>query len=139
MDTIKQKSVAVTLGDGTTVEVRRMKWKATRDLLKKFSAIAIQFVPKPWDKKEGEEKEPFNLIGILPKILNESDELVAHIMKSSTSLTAEQADNLDALDALKVLEAAFDVNYDEELKNFLAGTVAKLAVLVPTRAAPTTS
>jgi hypothetical protein len=117
METIKSKTVAVVLGDGQNVSVKRMKWKAARDFLKKLSALAIAIAPKLKEAKAA----PFDFVAMLPQVMNHGEDLINHVLRHSTSLTVEQVDELEVDDVLKVLGAAFLLNYDEELKNFFAG------------------
>ena len=137
MSTIKQKTVSVSVGDGQSVEVRRMKWKAAREFLKKLAAAASTIAPKITDIKEGDPAKRLNFVTILPQLLTHSEEISAHVFKHSTDLTAEQSDELALDDALRVVMASLMLNfYDEELKNFFAGIGQNLVGNSPRPSAP---
>jgi hypothetical protein len=142
MNTIKQKTATVTIEGGPgaaeqTIEVRRMRWKAAREFLRKLAGVVTQLIHdgKLGQLAAAEGLEKLNLLdvlaGQLPAIVEQSEELIMLLVTQSTSLTAEQFDALDALAASEVLNAALGVNCDDDLKNSWAGIAAKLTALMP--------
>ena len=142
MNTIKQKTAIVTIEGGPgaaeqTIEVRRMRWKAAREFLRKLAGVVTQLIHdgKLGQLAAAEGLEKLNLLdvlaGQLPTIVEQSEELIMLLVTQSTSLTAEQFDALDALAASEVLNAALGVNCDDDLKNSWAGIAAKLTALMP--------
>lgn len=140
MSTIKQKSVFVELEDGTRVEVRRMKWKSLRDLLRKLGGAVIAFVQSQQVPTTADGAPPTVLTlstESIQQILVQSDELVTHLCVNSSKFTIDEFDELDALSASRVVKAAIEVNMDDELKNCWAGIAQHVAGLMPAKAKTT--
>lgn len=134
MSTIKQKTVLVTAEDGSRIEVRRMAWKGLRDFLRSLANV----VRSIYQGSTPEQPTWALILAKLPEIITGSDELVVILCTKSTDLKPDEFDNLDALTASNVLSAAIGVNFDDEVKNSLAGIVGKIAALMPA-AKPTTT
>lgn len=133
MSTIKQKTAFVEVEGAERIAIHRMKNKATRDFLKQLAALLIKlhrdglFGRKATDAAP---ETPTSLIDTilpqLPALIGEAEELVAHIITSSTKLTLAEYDELDALAASEVLRVALATTYDDELKNSWAGIVGSV-------------
>lgn len=153
-DTIKQRSRTVSIRDATgtrSIHARRMRWKAAKtfyaDLAK---VVAALFTPrsnssefKVPSSESGPTRNPEpgtqNFWSLLPSIVQESDQLVAQLLTNTTDLSADELDSLDYGDVLALLEAALEVNLDDEIKNSCAGVVARIrAFYAATPAQPKT-
>ena len=134
MQTIKQKTVLVQIEGGQSIEVRRMRWKSMREFLKKLAGAVSKIygmVPA------GDAPTILALLaGRLPEILAASDELSTLLVTGSTDLTAEALDNLDTVAAAAVIQAAIDLNLDEETKNSWAGIGRSVRALMPAETVP---
>lgn len=122
-DTIKQRTKAVPC-IGRTIVARRMAWKATRDFLKKLSAHIREMGVAKFDAAA--------VVAKLPEIITSADDLTEFLLVKSTDLTLEQINDLDTLDGLNLIEAALEVNLDDELKKSFAGIAAKIGALSAT-------
>lgn len=135
VDSIKQKKRSVAV-EGRTIEVRRMRWKAAREFLRKLGAAVAGLIKGGG----GTGSEGFSIAGVvslLPELIAQTDELATHLVINSTDLTAEQFDGLDALEAAEVLRTAVEINLDDEIKNSFAGIAERAAALMPAvKAAP---
>lgn len=136
MATIKQKSGVVEIeGEGgRRIVVHRMPWKAQREFLKKF-AIAVQGILAA-RTAEAVDMMPA-IMGRLPEIVSQSDELLNVLCLGSTGLTLDEFDGLDSLAATEVIRLSLEINFDDELKNSFAGIVGTLAALMPAQAKTT--
>jgi hypothetical protein len=124
-----------------------MRWKDARVFFKKLAALATAIygknsapatdTPATTDIVQPEPSFADRLFQNLPAIIEGSDDLVTTICTKSTELSADKFDELDQAAAMAVLQAALEVNYDEETKNCLAGIGAKLAALMPAKAKTT--
>jgi hypothetical protein len=132
MSTIKQKTAFVEVEGMDRITIRRMKNKATREFVKQLGALLLKlhregfFGRKP--AAEGETPASFfdTLLPQLPALIADAEELVSHVITSSTDLSLAQYDDLDALVASEVLRVALDTTYDDELKNSWAGIVGSV-------------
>lgn len=116
--TIKQRTLAVEIDGSGRIVVRRMVWRAARDLL--------TLLAEHRDKLGSNMQEAWSR---LPELLRTVDAIVEHLVLNSTDLTKEQYDQLDMVAALAVLEAALELNLGDELKNSCVGIAHKLAGL----------
>lgn len=118
--TIKQRTVTIVFeSEGTDpvrVVVRRMMWRAARDLLGMIAEHRA---------KVGTSKE--ELWANLPDVIRSVDALTAHLVTNSTDLTPEAYDQLDMVQAMRVLEAAIELNLGDDLKNCCVDIAHKLA------------
>jgi hypothetical protein len=137
MSTIKQKTAVVEIEGGPRFELHRMRWKPTKEFLRKLAAVVTQLIREgrlgQLSAADGTGKLSFldALAAQIPAIIEQSEELVTLLVTQSTDLTPEKFDELDALAASELLSAALEVNCDQELKNSWAGIVAKVAALLP--------
>jgi hypothetical protein len=116
--TIKQRTAVVEIEYGQRIVVRRMVWRAARDLLTLIAEHRSQIgtnMQEAWAR--------------LPELLRSVDAIVEHLVCNSTDLSKEQYDQLDMVQALAVLEAAIELNLGDELKNSCVGIAHKLAGL----------
>lgn len=119
-ETIKQRTVVVTLADGRQIEVRRMRWKAARDFLQKLA----KHIGSLGLSLEG-------VMDKLPALVSSAGELVDELLAASTDLTRDDIAGLDWLDVPRLVEPALALNLGPELKNSWAGILKSLAALVP--------
>jgi hypothetical protein len=124
--TIKQKTTFIEIEGGKRIEVRRMRWRAMRDFLRKLGAIVATFKKSSPDEKLGAV-----IFARLPELVEGSDELITLLCTESTGLSLDDFGNLDALSASAVLAAALEINCDDEIKNSLAGIAKSVAGLIP--------
>lgn len=142
MDTIKQKTVVVQIDGGQPIEVRRMLWKPTKEFLRKLGEVVTKVAR---DARPDADRTTIRLtldsvLNQLPALIDSSDELITILITRSSSVTAEQLDGFDNLVALALLNAALEVNFDQELKNFSGGIVEKIGAILPAaKAAPATT
>jgi hypothetical protein len=143
MDTIKQKTAVIEIEGGPRIEVRRMRWKAAREFLRKLGAVVSKiFIDgRLATVTDGDGKTPLPLIeGLalqLPQIIEQSEELATLICTQSTGLTATELDNLDLLAGAEVLRVSLEVNLDDETKNSFAGIAERIKAAMPARKVPT--
>ncbi len=134
MATIKQKSVIVDIEGGKRIEVRRMRWKGTRDFFRKFAeVIGALYKGASADATLGKL-----LVEKAPELISGSDELVTLLCTQSTDLSLDELDNLDVLSASEVLRCSLELNLDDELKNSWAGIGARIAGLMPAKSSAMT-
>jgi|JFJP01.2.fsa_nt_gi hypothetical protein len=138
---LKTRSKLVRLGDCTEVEVRTMRLLPARAFI---AMLVAQFIAT---MKEGgllESLQKFrdnqteegglslltSLADALPSIITGSLDMSSHLLRNATELTPKQIDELYIDDALLLLNAALELNVNEELKNSLAGIVRQALVLI---------
>jgi hypothetical protein len=138
MDTIKQKTALVKFEGAPHIEVRRMRWKATREFLKLFGRAYTGFIKGAMSAGLGENQK-LAIIAQLPELIAQSDVLSAYLVTNATDLTAEQLDALDGLVASEVLRVALEINLDGEIKNSFAGIGAAIMAMMPAKNGPMTS
>jgi hypothetical protein len=134
MDTIKQKTALVKFEGAPHIEVRRMRWKATRQFLKLFGNAYTDFIK---GAMEGglEENQKLAILAQLPNLIAQSEVLSTYLVTNATDLTAEQLDALDGLLATEVLRVALEINLDDEIKNSFAGIGAAIVAMMPAKKA----
>lgn len=128
MSTIKQKSAFVEIEGGKRIEVRRMRWKSSRDFLRELARLVTSIRPSAPTENGAWASAIFANI---PEIIAGSDVLVTLLCTSSTGLSLEEFGELDALTALEVLRESLAINCDDEVKNSLAGIAGALSGLMP--------
>jgi hypothetical protein len=136
MDTIKSKSKTVELESGRRIKVQRMRWKAARGWLRKFGdSMSKMMSGGLFDENAGISE----LLKSLPAIIEQSDSLVADLVAASTPLKPEEFDELDTLEASAVIQAAVEVNFDDDLKNCWSGVLKGISTLMGSKVqTPTT-
>lgn len=135
MDTIKTKSKTVNLSDDSRVKVKRMRWKGMRKFLRTASAAVSEVSIADMFTVTG-EMTMAGLFKNLPKLIASSDDLMRLVVENSTDVPMDQFDDFDVQDACLVIEAAIDVNFDEDLKNSLGSVVNKVKGLWATPEQP---
>jgi len=129
--TIKQKSAFVQIEGGKRIEVRRMRWKAARAMLRMLGEVVVKLYSGGNLKQVADAQSLGDAAGaaqgFIPQvatIIAQSDELAMHLATQSTDLTSEEFDELDIATASEVIAQAFAVNFDIELKNSWASVIA---------------
>lgn len=133
MNTLKQKTVTVELEDGRRIEVRRMTWKAMRDFLRRLASLVTGMYVGA--KADGAATP---MMARLNEVVTNSDELIAFICTSTTKLTTDDLDQMDALAVMKILEAALNLNCDEDTKNSWAGIAGSVTSMLSAKGETTT-
>jgi hypothetical protein len=144
METIKQKTVVLEIEGGPRIEVKRMRWKAAREFLRKLGAVVSKIFVDGRVAAGAEatghgmpELSVIERIAVqLPAIIEQSEELATLLCTQSTGLTAQELDNLDLLAGAEVLRTALEVNLDDETKNSFAGSAARIRGVMPARKEP---
>ncbi|MBC2592698.1 hypothetical protein H5P28_00330 [Ruficoccus amylovorans] len=135
--TIKQKIQTVELADGRRIEVRRLKWKATRAFLAQLGGVLSGLFKGIGADVTALEVTVAEMADRLPELIAGSDELIVSLVTGATALKAEEFGELDALEASEILAAAIAVNLDAELKNCWAAIGNTIAGLIPAQSLPT--
>jgi hypothetical protein len=137
MSTIKQKSAFVQIEGGKRIEVRRMKWKAARAMLKMLSDVVTKLYAgdglQSVVEADSLAKAAGAAQGFIPRlgvIVQQSDEILQHLATQSTDLTSEDFDALDIATASEVIAQAFAINFDTELKNSWGNVVGVVQALM---------
>jgi len=137
MSTIKQKSAFVEVEGGKRIEVRRMKWKGARAMLKMLSDVVTKLYAGDGLQSvvdaDSLAKAAGAAQGFLPRlgvIVQQSDEILQHLATQSTDLTSEDFDALDIATASEVIAQAFAINFDAELKNSWGNVVGVVQALM---------
>lgn len=140
--TIKQKVIVIEIDTGR-IEVRRMSWKAAREFLKHLcdhlakAQIDFASLVTPKDASDVPTARSMTpkiediLLSNLNGIVQRADDLICEIVCGSTNLTPEQFGALDVAQAAAVLQASFELNLGDELKNSFAGIGRTLIALMP--------
>lgn len=139
MSTIKQKELIVETIGGQKITVRRMRWKAAAQFLRKFAAAyKLIYADKKLDAVKfsadgmsiGADATK-GFLTIITELVDTAEDLAAHLASSSTDLSREEFDQLDMLAGFDVLAAAISLNFDDELKKSLAGIGTAAKALIP--------
>ena len=70
----------------------------------------------------------------LSDIITQSDEMLMYLATNSTSMSVEDFDALDIAVASEVINQAFAINFDTELKNSWGGVVGTVQALMTAKA-----
>lgn len=118
VETIKQKSIEVDLGDIKT-QVHRLRWKATAEFLQTIPGIFVLII------KSQSSAE------VIETIVKQLPELAVWLVQHATTLTREQIDDLDLAQMAFLVQKSVEITFDDELKKSSAGIGAALEGLVP--------
>jgi hypothetical protein len=120
---IKSKYETVTLSDGATVTVTRMKWKDARTFLRLLAEQAAF----------SQITSLADLFASLPRLLEASEALATHLLQASTSYSPEAFDLMDSLDVLDILSAALRITLSPEVKKSCVGIKETVSGAIPTQ------
>ncbi len=133
MSTIKQRTRSVVIAAATgerTITVRRLAWKSAKSFFAELSStLALVFgaTRKTASSQEpGTQNPEPNFWDQLPRLILESDKLVALLLTGATDLTADELAALDWGDVLALTHAALALNTDDEIKNSCAGVMGSV-------------
>lgn len=133
MSTITLKSAAIEVEGGSAITVRRLNWKNQRDLLKKL-ALLLRSMRAGTDGAAPVAESSLgasNIMGMLPELLTQSEELTLALGTGSTGLSEDDFNNLDSGVALEVLRVALEINFDQEFTDRIASIFAAIADRLP--------
>ncbi len=134
MDTIKSKSKIVEFErDGQRIKVQRMRWKDARLWIRKLAAEVTEFFATSGILGKGEEDgvETSSILKYLPKIVEQSDDLIMDLLAASCrTIKPEEIAEMDTMEVSALIAAAIAVNVDEDLKNCWSGVLAGVMSLV---------
>jgi hypothetical protein len=124
MSTIKQRSKSVRIGiEGErTIEVRRLTWKPASEFIKQIVGVVAAFMAAGNSGDAAFKQIATIVVG--------SDDLIRVLLTGATELKPEDIDALDYGDVLRLIDAAIEINLDEETKNSSAGIVEKVKAFV---------
>lgn len=105
----------VTLRDKRAIEVKELRWKDYIWAIKELTGNILGLVG------EGKDVSSINKEKII-EVVSEQEQLVAVLIKKSTSLSEAEISELFARDVLLILEAMVQLNFSEEV----VGTAKKL-------------
>jgi len=134
-DSISQRTVDVETTFGR-ITVRRLPWKKTLLFLKTLAGN-FTLVQDLLRSARGAADEPsadkLNLVALLlpklPDVVLGVEGLADLLLQHAAGIERERIESLDTVDALRLIEAALEVNLDDDLKNSCAGIAGRLGVM----------